>query len=78
VLALGLIALLVPLPLGFVLGPLACKYARQDIPRMRRAEMDPNGLGLTRVGQAAGLVGLILGGVVLIAAGVWGLLALSR
>ncbi len=78
VLTLGLLALLLPVPLGFVLGPLAWKYARQDIPRMRRAEMDPNGLGPTRIGQGAAVGGIILGILLVIAAAGWGVMALLR
>jgi hypothetical protein len=76
VLALGLLALLVPVPLGLVLGPLAWRYARQDIPRMLRAKMDPNGLAMTYVGQAAAVAGMVLGCLLLFAVVVWAVLTL--
>jgi hypothetical protein len=74
---LGLLALLVPVPLGLVLGPLAWRYARQDVPLMRRAEMDPNGLGMTRVGQGAAVAEMVLAGLVPAGLGVLGVFTLA-
>ena len=75
VLALGLVALLLPVPLGIVLGPLARRFARQDIPKMRSGRMDPSGLGMTSAGQAAALGGMVLGGLIVGAAVLWAAVA---
>jgi predicted Zn finger-like uncharacterized protein len=52
---------------GIGLGIGALTMANTDLAKMERGEMDPSGMGSTRGGQICGIIGLILGGLNMVA-----------
>ena len=71
-LALGIVSLVLSglyglALLGIPLGLTVWLLGRRDLRLMRTEEMDPQGAVLTRAGNACGLVGIVLGGIWLIA-----------
>lgn len=74
VLALGIIGLVGVFcaPVGLLFGIFAWVYGRNDLKRMSRGEMDPEGEGLTYAGWVCGIIATLLSLLLLVSCGsVW-------
>jgi predicted Zn finger-like uncharacterized protein len=59
ILVLGILALL-PIGLGFILGPIAWVMGNNDLREMRAGRMDPEGESTTNAGRICGIIATIL------------------